>query len=160
MRNAAKFLYSVILVGVTAWLCSYFTRFGIDNWYSVLEKPAGTPPNEIFAPVWSLIYGLLAVSFYLVLSSSSPLRRPARQLFIAQLFMQIIWCILFFYEGMLGAALGVIILLDLIVGKMISIFGQIKPLAGYLNYPYLLWLCYATYLNFIFMSAQGAVVEF
>ncbi len=59
-----------------------------------------------------------------------------------------------------GAALGVIILLDLIVGKMISIFGQIKPLAGYLNYPYLLWLCYATYLNFIFMSTQGAVVEF
>lgn len=160
MKNIAKFLYSAILVGVTAWLCSYFTRYGIDNWYTSLEKPVGTPPNGIFAPVWSLIYGLLIISFYLILNSSSPLRRPARQLFAAQLFLQIIWCILFFYEGMLGAAFGVIILLDIVVWKMISVFGQIKPLAGYLNYPYLLWLCYATYLNFSFMFAQGAVIEF
>ena len=69
MRNAAKFLYSVILVGVTAWLCSYFTRFGIDNWYSMLEKPAGTPntgDNTMFAGyAWiTLCSGIVALVAY------------------------------------------------------------------------------------------------
>jgi len=160
MRKAAKFLYSAILVSLTAWFCGHFTRFGIENWYTAVEKPFGTPPNEIFPPVWSLIYGLMIISFYIVLTTASPLRRTARQLFIAQLFLQAIWCIMFFHQGMLGAAFGIIILLDIVFWRMIKAFGQIRPLAGYLNYPALLWLCYATYLNFIFMYTQGAVVEF
>lgn len=160
MEKLAKFLYSAILVVVTAWLCSYFTRFGIDNWYNALEKPFGTPPNEIFAPVWALIYGLMIISFYLILTVASPLRRVARQLFIAQLLIQIIWCILFFYEGMLGAAFGVIVFLDVVVWQMLKVFKQIRPLSAWLNYPYLLWLCYATFLNFVFMYVQGAIVEF
>ena len=55
MAKLAKFLYSTALVVITAWLCSYFTRYGIANWYESFEKPAVTPPNEIFAPVWALI---------------------------------------------------------------------------------------------------------
>ena len=61
MAKLAKFLYSTALVVITAWLCSYFTRYGIANWYESFEKPAVTPPNEIFAPVWALIYGLMIV---------------------------------------------------------------------------------------------------
>ena len=140
MAKLAKFLYSTALVVITAWLCSYFTRYGIANWYESFEKPAVTPPNEIFAPVWALIYGLMIVSFYQML--------------------QIIWTFLFFYEGMLGAAFGVIVFLAVVVWQMIKVFKQIRPLAAYLNYPYLLWLCYAGFLNFVFLYAQGAVVEF
>ena len=68
MAKLAKFLYSTALVVITAWLCSYFTRSGIANWYESFEKPAVTPPNEIFAPVWALIYGLMIVSFYQILT--------------------------------------------------------------------------------------------
>ena len=149
MAKLAKFLYSTALVVITAWLCSYFTRYGIANWYESFEKPAVTPPNEIFAPVWALIYGLMIVSFYQILTAASSLRQTAGQLFVAQLLLQIIWTFLFFYEGMLGA-----------VWQMIKVFKQIRPLAAYLNYPYLLWLCYAGFLNFVFLYAQGAVVEF
>ena len=62
--------------------------------------------------------------------------------------------------GMLGAAFGVIVFLAVVVWQMIKVFKQIRPLAAYLNYPYLLWLCYAGFLNFVFLYAQGAVVEF
>ena len=103
MAKLAKFLYSTALVVITAWLCSYFTRYGIANWYESFEKPAVTPPNEIFAPVWALIYGLMIVSFYQILTAASSLRQTAGQLFVAQLLLQIIWTFLFFYEGMLGA---------------------------------------------------------
>ena len=160
MAKLAKFLYSTALVVITAWLCSYFTRYGIANWYESFEKPAVTPPNEIFAPVWALIYGLMIVSFYQILTAASSLRQTAGQLFVAQLLLQIIWTFLFFYEGMLGAAFGVIVFMAVVVWQMIKVFKQIRPLAAYLNYPYLLWLCYAGFLNFVFLYAQGAVVEF
>ena len=145
MAKLAKFLYSTALVVITAWLCSYFTRYGIANWYESFEKPAVTPPNEIFAPVWALIYGLMIVSFYQILTAASSLRQTAGQLFVAQLLLQII---------------GVIVFLAVVVWQMIKVFKQIRPLAAYLNYPYLLWLCYAGFLNFVFLYAQGAVVEF
>ena len=151
MAKLAKFLYSTALVVITAWLCSYFTRYGIANWYESFE---------IFAPVWALIYGLMIVSFYQILTAASSLRQTAGQLFVAQLLLQIIWTFLFFYEGMLGAAFGVIVFLAVVVWQMIKVFKQIRPLAAYLNYPYLLWLCYAGFLNFVFLYAQGAVVEF
>lgn len=99
MAKLAKFLYSTALVVITAWLCSYFTRYGIANWYESFEKPAVTPPNEIFAPVWALIYGLMIVSFYQILTAASSLRQTAGQLFVAQLLLQIIWTFLFFYEA-------------------------------------------------------------
>ena len=160
MIKIAKFTYSALLVVITAWLCSYFTQFGINGWYNALIKPFGTPPNQIFAPVWSLIYALMIMSFYQVLNVATPLRPKARQLFIAQLIIQIIWCLMFFYEGMLGAAFGVILLLDFTAWKMVKTFYQIRPLSAYLNYPYLLWLCFATFLNFTFMYTQGAIIEF
>ena len=74
MAKLAKFLYSTALVVITAWLCSYFTRYGIANWYESFKKPAVTPPNEIFAPVWALIYGLMIVSFYQILTAATTAR--------------------------------------------------------------------------------------
>lgn len=160
MKNFIKFLYSAALVMLTAWLCSYFTQFGIYNWYAELDKPFAVPADSVFPVIWSLIYFLLFISWYQILITPSPLQNKAGSFFVSQLILQVIWTFLFFYEGMLGAAFGIIIFLDLVVWQMIRLFRQIRPFAAYLNYFYFLWLLYATFLNFIFLYTIGANIEF
>ncbi len=156
MSKLKNLLFSFILVGLTAYAAGFFTQVGIDSWYRLAAKPILTPPDSVFPIVWGLLYLTLIISFYLVLNKiPADFRAETSQLFISQLLLQIVWCFLFFYLGYTGLALIVLIILNIIVWQMIRIFQEISTPAGYILYPYFIWLCFAAFLNAGFIIVNG-----
>ncbi len=84
-------IFSVALCLGAGVLGSVFTTSEINTWYATLNKPAFNPPNWIFAPVWTTLYILMGISFYLVLKSKSKDKTLSVKLFVAQLFLNVLW---------------------------------------------------------------------
>ena len=145
MSNVIKFVISFALVAVTAALSSYLSYLGVDTFYQNLALPPLNPPNGVFPIVWPILYVLMIASFYMVLNHEN--NKKAIVLFIGQLILHILWCWLFFAKGLFMFGFVDIVLLDLTVYAMIKSFHELNHTAAYLQYPYLLWLLFATYLN-------------
>ena len=118
------------------------------EWFRSLDKPPWNPPAWIFGPVWTLLYALMGIAAWLAWTSGDGSRRRlALALFAAQLAFNALWTPVFFGLHRPGAALGVIgILLVLIVLTLVA-FWRLRPLAGALLIPYLIWVGFATVLN-------------
>lgn len=126
-----------------------------------MEKPTITPPDAAFPIVWSILYVLMIVAFFMVLKKGDVTgQKKANQLFLGQLVLQVIWSYLFFHQGFIGLAFGVIILLDLVVYKLILNFKGVDKYAAWLLYPYFWWLIYASFINFSFVYINGMIVQF
>ena len=139
------FIIGTELVGaVSSLLSGNFSSF-----YSELTRPPLSPPGIIFPIVWVILYAIMGISAYMVYVSDSDEdeNKKTLGLYAVQLFVNFMWSIVFFRFEQIGAALAVLILLIILVAMMILTFWQIRPLAGYLNIPYLIWLIFATYLN-------------
>lgn len=148
MNKLLRFLYSFFAVAVTALISSYFVQHGMELFYHDLQMPALTPPDRVFPIVWSLLYTLMVISYYIVLNSADTMKvQSASLLFLGQLFLQMIWSFLFFYSAYFSFAGIVILLLVWTVWAMVRKFQTISPAAGYLQIPYLLWTIFAAYLN-------------
>ena len=85
-------------------------------------------------------------------------RKKANNIFIIQLFLQILWCFTFFVQGHLGLGLAIIVLLDFSVFKMISLYAKVNKTASYMLYPYYWWLLFATFMNFNFVYKFGLIM--
>lgn len=156
-----RLLLSLAMVGLTAAASAWLVQDGIKGWYQPLPKPTYTPPSEWFRIIWGILYVLMAVSYYLILGlKGNPVFPKASRLFVCQLFLQAVWSFVFFRMGYPGPALAVILLLDYIVYKMIAAFLKISPAAARLQYPFMLWLLYASCLNFSFVYMNGFIVGF
>jgi tryptophan-rich sensory protein len=123
----------------------------MNSWYEALNKPPLTPPNWIFSPVWTVLYVMIAVSiilYYRTPSKQHPIMTTA--VLLIHLLTNIIWTFLFFRLKSPGSALIDIIILDISLIFLILWFWKARPSAGILLIPYLLWILFATYLNFAF----------
>ncbi|MEJ5303479.1 MAG: tryptophan-rich sensory protein [Bacteroidales bacterium] len=143
-----KLLVSIALpLGIGAF-AGIFTSQSIPEWYATLNKPSFNPPNWIFGPMWSLLYILMGISFFLIWKQPpSSQRNLAILCFALQLVLNFSWSFIFFYYKLIGLALLEIIFLLVSICLMILMFYKLKPLAAYLNIPYLLWVSFATVLN-------------
>jgi len=143
-----KFVVSIGLpLGVGA-IAGMFTAQAVPEWYSTLNRPSFNPPNWVFGPVWTTLYILMGISLFLIWKQvQSKERNRAIVLFFVQLLFNFVWSFFFFYFKMIGFALVDIILLWTSIVMMIILFYKIKPLAAYINIPYLLWVSFATVLN-------------
>lgn len=126
-----------------------FTLAAIPTWYSTLNKPPFSPPNWIFGPVWTTLYFLMGISAFLIWQKGLKKKQVKEALlyFVAQLFFNFIWSILFF--GLKSPTLGlfdILVLWVLILVTMIKFYKISKP-AAYLLIPYILWVSFATILN-------------
>ena len=154
--NLSRFLYAFLAVGVTAALCGYLNDFGLNTFYTKIDLPILTPPNNVFPPVWGILYILLIISTTLVLGSSDSIKiKSVLQIFWLNMLLQIIWTYIFFYSGMFLAGFFVLMLLDFITVLLIDAFYHIRKTAAYLLVPYLLWLLFATYLNWGIFDLNG-----
>lgn len=119
----------------------------IPSWYAGLDKPPLLPPNEVFGPVWSLLYLLMGVALALVILSKASNKKSAYAWFGVQLALNALWSIVFF--GLHLPWIGAIIILALITSVIVTIlkFRRFVPATTWLLVPYLAWLCFATYLN-------------
>lgn len=114
-----------------------------------LNKPPLSPPGWLFPVVWTVLYTLMGVASYLVLTAGKPQEMIERaiRLYFLQLVVNFFWPILFFNQSRyLFAFFWLVLLWLLILGTAVQ-FYKIRPLAGYLMIPYLLWVTFAGYLN-------------
>jgi translocator protein len=135
-----------LLIGA---LGSVITTTSIPIWYNTLTKPWFTPPNWVFAPVWTLLYCMMGVSLWLIIKDgfdNSEVKRGTI-CFVAQLLVNFLWTIAFF--GIRSPAMGLVVIIALLylIGLTIQRFNRVSKPAAYLLTPYFCWTCYATALN-------------
>ena len=125
------------------------TRRSVKAWYPTLHRPAWTPPDWIFAPVWNTLYLMMALSAWLVWRGSPwTTARPALLLFAIQLGLNSLWSVLFFGLRRPGPAFAEILLLFTMIVATIVAFLPLSFLAAWLLLPYVVWVAFAAYLNF------------
>ena len=143
-----KLLVSIILPLSLGAIAGMFTAQSVPEWYAGLNKPSFNPPNWIFGPVWTTLYILMGISLFLIWKQdASRERNLAIFIFLLQLLLNFVWSFIFFYFNMIGFALVEIILLWISIVTMLILFYKIKPIASYINIPYLLWVTFAAVLN-------------
>lgn len=153
-RNTKKHKDILSLAG---WLMASFMAAAIGgvasleagSFYTQLVRPDWAPPPSIFAPVWTILYALMGIAAWLAWRNGGfRAAKPALTLFIVQLVPNALWSWLFFawHRGAL-AFVDILLLWALIFATMLS-FWRIKPLAGVLLVPYLLWVSFAAVLNY------------
>ena len=147
-KNLLKLIFSIGLCLLAGVVGSIFTASAIPTWYATLNKPSFSPPNWVFAPVWTTLYILMGISLYLALSGEGKgEREKAVRIFGIQLVLNIVWSIIFFgWHNPLFALVDIVALWIAIV-LTIKNFYKINKLAGQLLIPYLAWVSFATVLN-------------
>ncbi|MBI2034218.1 MAG: tryptophan-rich sensory protein, partial [Candidatus Levybacteria bacterium] len=128
--KVAKLLVSIgVSLGAGA-IGSFFTISSIPTWYVTLNKPIFSPPNWIFAPVWTTLYILMGISLYLVWISKSKLKQRGTTVFFIQLGLNVFWSLIFFGLKNPPAAFFEIIALWIAILLTIKTFYKISKLAG------------------------------
>lgn len=146
--NLTKLIISISIPLIVGYLGSLVTTPSIGMWYAALNKPAFNPPNWIFFPVWTLLFILMGISLYLIWENKSKKKQTALNLFGIQLVLNLLWSILFFgLHKPLYAAVEIVILWIAIL-MMILEFRKFSKIAALLLLPYILWVSFATVLNF------------
>ncbi len=147
--NILKFIFSIVLTLGVGFIGSLTTRQSVSTWYGTINKPPISPPNWLFAPVWTVLFILIGIAFYLVWNKgmSEPFVKIAIVIFLIQLVLNVLWSFLFFgLRSPLSAFIEIILLWIAILFTIIYFF-KISPVAGYLLIPYILWVSFALILN-------------
>jgi tryptophan-rich sensory protein len=126
----------------------WITAQSVGSWYQTLQKPVFNPPDWVFAPVWTLLYLMIALAGWRVwrrvgLSGA----RAGMVAYSAQLALNLAWSFLFFGGRMIGVALAEIMLLLAVICVNAALFRRIDRVAGWLLVPYAAWVAFACVLN-------------
>jgi tryptophan-rich sensory protein len=141
---------SVAVCLTIGFLSSFATQSSVNDWYLELNKPSFNPPNWIFAPVWTLLYIMMGIAAGIVWAKGfyHIWVKTALYHFGIQLLFNALWSIIFFgFKNPFGALLVILTLLVLLIFT-IKWFKVVSKTAAYLLIPYLLWVCFATALNY------------
>ena len=122
----------------------------IGPWYQALHKPSWQPPDWLFGPVWTLIFGLTAYAGVLVWNAARP---PARMrimaLFALNALLNVLWTELFFNFHRPDLALIEVVPFWLSIVALTAGAGTVSRRAAWLLVPYLAWVAFAGYLNLV-----------
>jgi tryptophan-rich sensory protein len=146
-------IFLIISLGAGA-IGSAVTTPAIPAWYASLARPSFTPPDWLFAPVWTTLYVLMAVAAWRVWRKRGT-SSAAIRLWAAQLLLNLAWSFLFFGLHRIGWALIELIVLWLAVLATAVVFFRADRLAALLLLPYLLWVGFAGALNHGFWLLNG-----
>ena len=160
IHKVFEILISIIICHAAGIIGSTFTIKAIPTWYVSLDKPAFNPPNWIFGPVWLTLYTMMGISLYLVWRSknSSAGFRTALLVFAIQLLLNAAWTPVFFGARMLFAGLLIIVLLWCSIIATIIAFFPVNRTSSILLVPYLLWVSFATILNYSLWSLNRGIL--
>lgn len=142
-------LFCIPAVMLLGYLSGVVSGSAADNpWFAALAKPALYPPPITFPIVWSLLYFLIGLALAMVCSAwGARWQLPAIIAFVLQFALNLAWSPVFFGAYELTAALVVILALDVAVVVTIWLFWKVRRAAALLLLPYLVWICFATFLN-------------
>ena len=144
-----KALITVPAIVIIGGLMGVVSNSGFgNNWYAPLAKPSFQPPGWAFGVVWTTLYTMMGIALATILNAPKSVERSrGLALFGVQLALNFAWSPIFFGGGMIDVALLVMLAMNVLVTATIISFWKVRPLAGALLIPYLLWLCLATALN-------------
>lgn len=142
-------LFALALPTIVGALSARLSGMGNGQVTPFPNKPPLVPPGQVFPIVWTILYALMGIAFYLVVKSQTDKKslKIAKLIFYIQLFLNFLWSIAFFRFQQCELAFIIISLLLFMIILNIIVFGRIHRLAGYLLVPYLLWVAFALYLN-------------
>lgn len=149
VNSLAKLFIAVSVSEFVGILGSVFTISVIPTWYAALTKPALNPPAWIFGPVWTTLYLLMGISLWLIWKNDSKEKNRAIWLFAVQLALNAIWSPIFFGVQSVSSALAIIVLLWIAIVLTILMFRKISKTAAWLLVPYIAWVSFASYLNYM-----------
>lgn len=140
---------SLLIALITGGVSALLTNMGMES-YKAAQKPALTPPDIVFPIVWTVLFVLMAISAARIyLSPVSRQRSRGLLLYALQLIFNFFWSVLFFnFQAYALSFIWIIVLWTLILLMIIS-FAQTDKPAALLQIPYLLWVTFAAYLNFM-----------
>jgi tryptophan-rich sensory protein len=149
-RKLTYIVIGIIICSTIGFLSSVVTQSSVNGWYMTLNKPSFNPPNWIFAPVWTALYILMGISAGWVWAKGFHHKWVKTGLyhFGFQLLLNGLWSIVFF--GLQQPFWGLLVILTLLVAIILTIkwFKVVSKVAAILLIPYLLWVCFATVLNY------------
>ncbi len=148
MNKAVKLLIALVACILTGTIGYFLTSPYIKSWYALINKPSWTPPNWLFGPVWTILFLLMGLALYLIVSGKkSKDATDAVLVFAAQLLVNASWSLLFFTLHKPLYAFIALISLWLLILASIMMFHRLNKLAAYLLLPYLAWVSFAGALN-------------
>lgn len=147
LKRVGQFIFSVGVVIAAGGLGSIATTPNIPTWYAALDKPPLLPPDEVFGPVWGVLYLMMGIALFLAWIAPKKEQGLIYIAFFAQLLLNTAWSWAFF--GLQQPWLGflVIILLIAAITWTIFEFKKVSSAAARLLVPYLMWVLFATYLT-------------
>ena len=146
-RSAGALATSLAAVTVAAGVGGVSTASSVRTWYPSLDRPSWRPPDGVFGPVWTVLYGANAVSAWLVWRADPRGSRPTLTLYGAQLALNAAWPLLFFGLKRPGIALVEIAILWVAIAATVAAFARRHRVAALLLVPYLVWVAFALVLN-------------
>jgi len=155
VKSWSKLFFSILLAQSAGLIGTIFTFDAIPTWYATLTRPVFAPPNWVFGPAWTILYTLIGISLYLIWTN----KKGSLKLFLFHLFLNAIWSPIFFGAKNLGLALVVITVMDVTLIMIIKSFYKINKVAALILIPYLMWISFATVLNFSFWQLNPTNVS-
>lgn len=151
ISNALKLVITVGVSELAGIIGSFFTTPSIPTWYATLIKGPLNPPAWVFAPVWTTLFALMGIAAFLVWKKGLERRdvKIALSIFAGQLVLNTLWSIIFFGLHSSGGALVEIVFLWFAILATIVAFAKISKPAAWLLLPYIAWVSFAGYLNFM-----------
>lgn len=114
-----------------------------------LNQPPLSPPGWLFPVAWTILYILMGIASYIIYNSHADIKKIALGVYGIQLFFNFFWSIIFFNLKMYFLAFIWLVVLFLSIWATLYVFGMINKKAAYLLIPYLLWVTFAGYLNYM-----------
>ena len=149
-KHIIRIVISIAICLLIATLSGFATKSSVNTWYATLNKPSFTPPNWLFAPVWTALYIMMGIAAGIVWARGFYHKwvKTALYHFGFQLLLNGMWSIVFF--GFHRPLWGLLISIALVALILLTIkwFKVVNNIAAYLLYPYLIWVCFATILNY------------
>jgi tryptophan-rich sensory protein len=147
-----------LVIGLAAWIGVCFlaaavgslaTTSSVNGWFATINKPTWNPPNWIFGPVWTTLFLMMGVAAWLVWKKSG-FKNAKFELgwFLFHLLLNVLWSVLFFGMQQMGMACIEIVVLWLSIAATIFLFHRHSKMAAGLLVPYLMWVSFATFLNY------------
>ena len=149
MKIKWKVLIICIAIPLIVGGISGFITMGAMEDFSALEQPPLSPPGWLFPVVWAILYTLMGVASYLVVTSGGPQKQinTAITVYAVQLIFNFFWSLFFFNLNLFYFSFAWLIALWILIIATLLLFSRLSQKAGYLIIPYLLWVSFAAYLN-------------
>ena len=147
MKAFVPILQFVLISFLVGYISMLLQRESLVIWYPTLEKSSLTPPGNVFAIVWSVLYLLMGISAGLIWNTRTVYSWVLILMFLVQLALNLLWSFSFFYMQSPVMGFAVLVVLFMVVVLYVAGGYTLHHWAAIMNIPYLLWLAFAGYLN-------------